>query len=256
VARLKDLLLPLFSDIWIIVYLRRQDDFLLSTYSTSVKSGSTEPLRLPVPRRADARYNHWTLLSRWADVFGKDRIICRRFEKDTLQSGDVVEDFLEAAALNPALPFRKPAPANQSLDATSLEFLRMFNKHIPSSSADARGRLLQVLAARPSDGTLVTLEPQELADFMAQFHQSNGQVANAYFGGMRTDSDDPLFAPRSDLRPRERPGPLTAEQAVEIASWLWRRRNPPTKQQAARSKRKDSKGRRQKDANAAAQPVA
>ncbi|HKO19552.1 MAG TPA: hypothetical protein VJU82_11770 [Acidobacteriaceae bacterium] len=254
VPRLRDLLSPLFSDIRIVVYLRRQDDFLLSTYSTSVKSGSTEALRIPGPRMTEAHYDHWVLLSRWAEAFGQDRMICRRFEKSELKGGDVVDDFLDAIGIAGRPPFRRPAAANESLDASSLEFLRLFNKFVPGSDA-TRGRLLRLLNSRPSDGTLVTLDPEELAAFMARFTESNRKVANTYFGGERRDSDDPLFPSRSDRRARARPAPLTAEQAVEISAWLWRR-GGELKREAAKPKTGGSRVRRQKHANAASRPAA
>ena len=49
---LKDMLSPHFEKIKIVIYLRRQDDYLLSIYSTSVKSGAKFPLDIPPQRNA------------------------------------------------------------------------------------------------------------------------------------------------------------------------------------------------------------
>ncbi len=59
-----------FERMHIVVYIRRQDDYLLSTYSTAVKSGATYPLRIPPDRAIEQRYDHWDMLQRWARVFG------------------------------------------------------------------------------------------------------------------------------------------------------------------------------------------
>ncbi|HZZ80281.1 MAG TPA: hypothetical protein VFE62_17345, partial [Gemmataceae bacterium] len=91
---LKDILAPHFEKIRIVVYLRRQDDYLLSIYSTAVKSGSVRPLEVPPLRSAAARYDYWPFLSRWARVFGRDAIVCRKFERATLKNGDVIDDLL------------------------------------------------------------------------------------------------------------------------------------------------------------------
>lgn len=64
VERLHALLSPLFSRIFVIVYLRRQDDFLLSSYSTNVKYGKVEPCSIPTPEEAEERYNYNRLLDR------------------------------------------------------------------------------------------------------------------------------------------------------------------------------------------------
>ncbi len=128
---LKDELGRFFDKMHIIVYIRRQDDYLLSTYSTSVKSGSTHPLRIPPDRTIEQRYDHWDMLQRWARVFGRDKVICRKFERATLKSGDIVDDVMDIAGIDPALGFERPEDVNEALDAETLEFLRLFNKFVP-----------------------------------------------------------------------------------------------------------------------------
>lgn len=224
VVWLRDKLAKLFSKIRIVVYLRRQDDFLLSTYSTSVKSGGMQPLALPTERKVQIRYDHWDLLSRWERVFGRENIVCRRFEKSALKNGDIVDDFLDAVGIDPAPVYEKPENVNESLDGQSLEYLRLFNKFVPRFAQGdlnpVRGNIADMLS-RYSDGPLLTLPEQELADFQASFADSNRRVAEEYFGGARTDSDDPLFERRSDKRARVHHAPLTVERAVELGALLW-----------------------------------
>lgn len=223
VTWLRDQLTPIFSEVAIVVYLRRQDDYLLSTYSTSIKSGNTQKLDIPKEQTIEKRYNHWNLLSRWARVFGRENIICRKFERASLTNGDVVEDFLGLVGIPPE-SLEKPEDVNESLDAEALEFLRLFNRTVPRFIKGAqnplRGNIAAVLS-RSSDGPLLTLSDEELAGFMTLFDDSNRRVAEEYFGGVRTDSDDPLFGRRSDKRARVRSVTLTTERAVELAAALW-----------------------------------
>src|SRR5437588_5600820 len=44
---LRDFLRQFFDDITVVVYIRRQDEFLLSTYSTDIKGGAVHRLRVP-----------------------------------------------------------------------------------------------------------------------------------------------------------------------------------------------------------------
>ena len=238
---LKDALSPLFDRIRIIVYLRRQDDYLLSSYSTAVKSGVTHPLAIPRERAIHVHYDHWDLLSRWARVFGRDNIIARRFEKTSLKSGDVVDDFLDCVGVDANLP--RPDTANESLDAESLEFLRLFNEHVPRLTDEGISPLrnnVVPLLSQISKGPLLTLPEAELADFMALFRDSNARVAAEYFGGTRTGSDDPLFAPRSDSRPRVTEVTLTVERVVEICAWLWQSKQAQVDRVTERLKKKRS----------------
>jgi hypothetical protein len=238
---LKDALSPFFENIWIVVYIRRQDDYLLSTYSTSIKSGSTRELAIPPERLIQFRYDHWNLLSRWARIFGRAQIICRKFERSALKSQDIVDDFLSVTGTDPAPELVRPEEVNESLDADSLEFLRLFNRHIPRIAKKGlnpeRNNIVPLLS-RMSHGPLVTLEEGELARFMAMFRESNRQVADEYFGGARENPDDPLFEPRADTRPRTSHATLSVERAIEICAGLWQEKQAQLERVAERAKRR------------------
>jgi hypothetical protein len=237
---LKDELGKFFDKMHIIVYIRRQDDYLLSTYSTSVKSGSTHPLRIPPDRTIEQRYDHWDMLQRWARVFGRDKVICRKFERATLKSGDIVDDVMDIAGIDPALGFERPQDVNEALDAETLEFLRLFNKFVPRFEGKDLNPLrdnIVPLLSKVSSGPLVTLGEDELDRFMALFRESNAKVADAYFGGPISGSDNPLFKPRSDKRERTRQAVLTAERAVELCAWLWQEKQAQVDRIAERAKR-------------------
>jgi hypothetical protein len=237
---LKDELGKFFDKMHIIVYIRRQDDYLLSTYSTSVKSGSTNPLRIPPDRTIEQRYDHWDMLQRWARVFGRDKVICRKFERATLKSGDIVDDVMDIAGIDPALGFERPEDVNEALDAETLEFLRLFNKFVPRFEGKdlnpVRDNIVPLLS-KVSSGPLVTLGEDELDRFMALFRGSNAKVADEYFGGPISGSDNPLFKPRSDKRERTRQVVLTPERAVELCAWLWQEKQAQVDRIAERAKK-------------------
>jgi hypothetical protein len=237
---LKDQLGRFFDKIHILIYIRRQDDYLLSTYSTSVKSGTTAPLRIPPERAIKQRYDHWDVLSRWARVFGRDRIICRKFERANLKSNDIVADVLDATGIDPGLGFERPEDVNEALDAETLEFLRLFNKFVPRFDGrevnPVRDNIVALLS-KVSNGPLITMEEGELDRFMALFDESNRKVAEEYFGGAITTSDNPLFLPRSDKRERTRGAVLTAERAVELCAAVWQEKQAQVDRIVERAKR-------------------
>jgi len=221
---LKESLSHLAGRIRIVVYIRRQDDYLLSTFSTSIKSGSTKPLAWPAERLMHDRYDHHRLLERWSAVFGRENVVCRKFERASLKDGDVVADFLEVAGIEAGPQFEQPEEVNEALDAETLEFLRLLNKHVPRFNGKKLNPLrdnLVPLLSKASRGALLTLDQAELARFMAQFDESNAKVARDWFGGVLSGSDNPLFAPRSDKRERVSAAALTPERAVELCAMLW-----------------------------------
>lgn len=220
VQTLHDMLRPYFDRMFIVVYLRRQDEFLLSTYSTAVKTGLRWRLAPPSKDSSrDRRYDHWKLLSRWAGVFGRDAMICRRFDRNALKGGDVVEDFLETVGLENDPAFEWPSNQNESLDAVSLEFLRLMNGYI-GSRGPLRFRLHQLLA-KIGNGPQLTLPAEVLTEFMGSLRESNRKVAEEYFGGARDDSDDPLFAPLKFSRPRVEQPEMTLDDAIKMMARVW-----------------------------------
>jgi hypothetical protein len=220
VQTLHDMLRPFFDRMFIVVYLRRQDEFLLSTYSTAVKTGVTRPASPPrYASRRDLRYDYWGLLRRWERVFGRDAMICRKFESNALKDGDVVEDFLQTVGVENDTAFERSPHQNESLDAVSLEFLRLMNRHV-GGRGPLRRRLIQVLS-KVGKGPLLTLPAETLAEFMGELRESNRKVAEEYFGGVQRDSDDPLFAPLKFSRPRVEQAELTLNEAVAVMARVW-----------------------------------
>ena len=152
---------------------------------------------------------------------------------------------LDVTGLDASLDYERPKRLNESLDAATLEFLRLFNMHVPKMAArqgqdTSRSKIAARLAAI-SNGPFRTMADDDLTAFMAQFRETNRKVAVEYFGGARTDSDDPLFAPRADERERVAEPTLTVERAVEICAWLWQ--NEPAQFDRAGRRKKKARGR-------------
>lgn len=242
VEDLRQFLSTFFDDIYILVYLRRQDDFVVSTYSTAIKNGNSGVLAAPTDVQLARRYDYWELLSRWSQVFGRDRIVCRKFEKDSLADGDVVSDALAAMGVSADERYERTPDANISLDAACLEFLRLMNMHM---GPDWKSRRTIATLEGLSKGPLIDLPPAERRSLMERVRDSNARVAREFFGGELQDSDDPLFRPRSDRRPRMSDHVLDGETAVALAAALM----PPA---AADSKAKRAKRRAARAARLAA----
>ena len=172
VETLARILRPVSNDIRVIVYIRRQDDFLCSTYSTDVKSGFTGPMTLPSADIRKSRYDYHELLQRWSSVFGKDNTVCRTSDSKRLKGGDVVADFIELIGLTLPPDYVNPPRVNESLDVTALEFLRMFNKTVPrfkdNRKNPGRGNIVQLLK-KVSQGANPALSGEQLEESCAFF---------------------------------------------------------------------------------------
>jgi len=234
VEMLARILRPVSQDIVVVVYVRRQDDFLCSTYSTDVKSGFAGPMMLPSPALRQARYDYHELLRRWSSVFGREKIVCRLYDTDRLEGGDVVADFAKIVGLDLAGNFVRPPRVNESLDVATLEFLRLLNKIVPRFKDNklnpARGNMVQILE-KISDGPSPCLPEFQLREFMEHFRRSNAQVATEYFGGV-SPAGDPLFGEARGAKNKAEMKPIDAETAVRLAGHLWSEKQQQVSKQA------------------------
>jgi hypothetical protein len=224
------------DDITVIVYLRRQDEFLCSTYSTDVKSGHTGPMRMPGPELRKNRYDYDLLLERWSGAVGREKIVCKVYESDKFPNGDVVADFANVIGMASDRDYQQPKRINESLDIGTLEFLRLFNTVVPrfkdKRPNPLRGKIVQLLQ-RVSDGPRPTLPSAELGEFMGYFRESNARVAEKYFGQIERDGD-PLFGNIRRRDSRAEMQPLSTEAAIAIAAHLWEGQQERLLEQARR----------------------
>jgi hypothetical protein len=196
----------------LVVYLRRQDDHLVSRYQQRVKFGDVNPLadRLQHPELART-YDYRARLEAWERLLEPAALVVRRFEPDGFVGGSLFEDFFDAAGLDLRLgELDQVGPQNVSLDAEAVEFLRILNLYRVEHEGAEPGRIdnrelfTQLFELPP--GPTLTLPGPLLDDFMARWEDSNRAVARRYLG----DEDGELFrTPRKtrDTTDRQRLDP-------------------------------------------------
>ena len=222
VKRIRELIARFSSEVRVVMYLRRQDELLLSAYSTAVSSGRTVPLQIPSGR--DLQYYDFAeILDRWAKVFGEENITARVYDPETLVGGDVIDDFVDliGAKSPPGGLVRPAARLNSSLDSRVTELLRIFNERMPPPGRDQKEpngptvvAALQILSG-PSGGRL---NDREFDDFLRQFDRSNTEVARRFL----KRPEGPLFPQRTrNIQPPSTS--LDAIAAVKVALDLWLR---------------------------------
>ncbi|QZY28151.1 hypothetical protein [Nocardioides coralli] len=172
----------------VVCYLRRQDDHLVSRYQQAVKTGE-------VRRMADRTdeidlvgvYDFAGRLRAWERLVQPTQLIVRRFDRSEFREGSLIEDFLDAAGI--AIPGQQLQPVprrNESLDAESVEFLRLVNLHRVEAEGGRPGRLnnrkLTKRLTAACQGPTLTLPGTVLDAFMARWEAGNREVASKYFG--------------------------------------------------------------------------
>lgn len=119
-------------DVKIVVYLRRQDQLFQSIYNQRVKDSwvrgaeSYEEIFEKIPSWL---FDYEKLLSPWKDLFGKENLIVRVYEREQL-GGNIYADFLGVMGYEVSPDFTLPhglAEKNTSLCREALEFMKICN---------------------------------------------------------------------------------------------------------------------------------
>lgn len=178
----------------LVVYLRRQDDHLTSRYQQVVKVGETRRLEERVRTMSLAGlYDYRSRLGAWQEVMEPTSFLVRPFERNRFPGGSLHQDFLDAAGVDVrADDLAEVTPLNQSLDAESVEFLRIYNLYRVQHEGGRVGlinnwavvRRLRAGSAADPRPTL-TLSPAMLDAFMARWEESNRAVARDFLGDPR-----------------------------------------------------------------------
>jgi hypothetical protein len=187
ILRLKALLEPWFSKIYVVIYLRSQDSYALSQYQQNIRGGKTLSLEehlLGTLRENDHDYH--AKIQRWADIFGREAVRPRVFERSRFVDGSLICDFLATIGIEDRAWVVEEAPKNESMDAESVALLSEYNAKLfaglPHKQQDElRRRLVKLLVARAS-GVKLAL-PQDWRDrIIERWHPTNAKVARDWFG--------------------------------------------------------------------------
>lgn len=183
-------------DVRILVYLRRQDHFLLSMFSEQAKKGSyAKPVE--VLARQKERFDYYAMLEAWAQVFGQNKLTVRVYENQQMTNG-LLPDFFESTGIGAAAESFVLADQtfNKAIDGRTLKLIRLLNliaiKHLRLSPQVCRNlyverlqypRFQRILAGLPR--SLVSdevLSREAVRSIVASFDDMNARVAREYLG--------------------------------------------------------------------------
>jgi hypothetical protein len=182
----------------LVAYLRRQDDHMVSRYQQGVKIGWVARLRDWAQEDMSGLYDYHARIRRHERLLDPTDFVVRRFEPESFVDGSLLQDFLDAARIDARAEDLKQVPnLNESLDAESVEFLRLLNLHRIEHEGATAGlidnRALVKRLTEHSTGPTLTLPASVLDAFMGQWGESNRAVAREFLG----DQTEQLFrAPR------------------------------------------------------------
>lgn len=183
-------------EVKIIVYLRRQDQFLSSRYNQRVKhSGLTQTWDKHVANAPDSLadvLDYAAKLSKIEEVFGKDHIYVRRFDRSSFFGGSIYADFFYCLGLELTEDYQPlEADANLALKGNTFEIMRVVNT-MKSLDDGQRAYLRRIISSCSKESgkhyNYTMFSKEEAEDFISSYRQGNDQIAEEFIG-----DGQPLF---------------------------------------------------------------
>lgn len=188
----------------VIVYLRRQDEYVSSWWNQIIKAGAQNPptgyettpweeycAKVPVSMQID----YYKALGKIADVIGKDNIIVRRFSRNSFYGGMIEADFLHCLGLEFTDEYVIPSEFyNQRLAGNTPEIKRVLNS-LPDASMKEllymKNILMDCSGISEKEYPCTMFSPEEAADFVNRFEEGNNRIVQEYLG---EEEGTPLFS--------------------------------------------------------------
>lgn len=214
IARLKELVDPLFEKVTILAYFREQASTLISLYSTAIKVGTKTTINQFAKRcRPDNIYfNHLDSMNMWAGIFGAENLRAKLFSSKEFCGEDIRKDVL--MEINTNMPLDafdyETEDLNPGFGPIGMELGRIINTSFTETEneqgqAKLRENLVQILEnyAVATNGKPHLPAAQNIYD---QFNESNTLFAERYLN----HKGNPFKRPTSPA------GPLTQELSLSL----------------------------------------
>ncbi|EOJ7976327.1 coiled-coil domain-containing protein [Campylobacter coli] len=189
-----------FTNIKVICYIRDANEMLRSLLSEAIKWEEIDSFELKEEKEEyKLGYkknlfhfhhicNHKQTLQWWGEVFGKENLIVRLFDKNEFYQGDLLKDFIHSIGLEWDDEFIIPPKQNESLDLLGIDLLRRINKFLPLFCNNARNIFrgdLHHFAVKhftSKDSHLKFQPPKEIMQsYINYFEESNEWVRKEFF---------------------------------------------------------------------------
>ena len=203
----------------VIVYLRRQDDFLLSRWNQFIKQNMSYVAKLTCDeyfnegyKKEEKLFEYDRKLDEIAEVIGKENLIVRRFEPKVWHNGSIIYDFMHEIGLDAEDGFRPlDETVNLRLGKNETEMKRLINLNpdFDAKQIAYMGNFLREISKNEKEKEPASmLSKEEVQQFLKKYADGNKRVAEEYIGDgapafSETVEDLPKWSPRNDAMPQD-----------------------------------------------------
>lgn len=228
IQRVHDLLAGLFSNVTVVVYLRRQDELEVARWLQGFKRGTAgSQSRAPFdPYRLWRDYR--AVLEDWMAVFGDHALTVRIYDRIDFPDGDIVQDFLRLLDLPLTVRMVVPREVNPTWGLEQIQLARLMNKRFPYVHDDQprdarntnRNRLIDLIDQMPSS-VPYPVARHEAEAFYRQHAGTNAWLRDRFFPDRdRVFRED--FGRYPELADTGGPpGPISRSALIDALEAMW-----------------------------------
>lgn len=174
-------------EVKIVIYLRAQEQFIQSVYAQRVKvhQEARSPLEfIEYLIKHDPHIDYYTLIGRFGDIFGKDSLIIRIYEREQLINHDLVEDFLDAIGVSDRSDFVfDKRGVNKTHNKYVILLQRLVNDHLsPSMAVKLSNFITKIDINSYFDDKHQMINKKLKKKIIEKYRKSNRKLAKEYLG--------------------------------------------------------------------------
>ncbi|MFG5129973.1 hypothetical protein [Campylobacter lari] len=171
-----------FTDFYIILYIREPIDLLISFYNTELLLNRRDRCELFENHNTFVYYgkhiaNYKKNINNWMQIFGREKLIVRLFNKDEFYQGDLLKDFIHSIGLDWDNTFVMPKQLNKTINLLGIELTKCLNLKLGNVLRD---KIQQHFSFK--DAMLNFQPPKEIIQsYIDYFEESNEWVRKEFF---------------------------------------------------------------------------
>lgn len=174
----------------VIVYFRRQDDFMFSWWSQQVKEGmlgsSVMSWEEVIEKMPYIKLDYYGVLSDIAEYVGRENIIVRIFDRSQFVGGTIQQDFLDAIGAEYTEEYQMTTPMqNPSLTKNCTEIKRIMN-NMPELEVYQNNYFRKVVTNMSGfsmeDRSTNMFSEEEYHQFMERYREGNAKIVKEFLG--------------------------------------------------------------------------
>jgi hypothetical protein len=168
----------------IIVYIRRQDQFIQSLYTQYIHSGGYLNFSQFIEKHIKDKYFDWyEFINIWVEYYGKENVIVRPYAHQYFYKGDIIKDFGKILGSEYLKQSSIKMNSNMGYSRDAVELARLVNPLINKDENKYLRYILQSVSAKEPFKKYSYWTIKENKNWMSLYRQSNIKVNTDYFEG-------------------------------------------------------------------------